>query len=262
MQKKLTVKEILACKGNKKLSEVYTHNAREAEACELAGIQMIISSERNDTKSIRHAAQNTFLTIGLSYGRYLSEYDILKRAFALYESGADAIYCPQSNKFVKALADEGIPVVGHTGFIPYKSTFFGGFKAVGKTASEAKEIYNQTLKLQEAGAFAAEIEIVPVKIGEFISQNVDIFMIGMGSGQGCDAQYLFSEDILGYNDGHIPRHAKVYTSLSEDYENIRIKSVKAYKKFKDEVDNKLYPDISHDIKISEKEFKKFKNSDS
>ena len=52
MQKKLTVKEILACKGNKKLSEVYTHNAREAEACELAGIQMIISSENNDTKSI------------------------------------------------------------------------------------------------------------------------------------------------------------------------------------------------------------------
>ena len=73
MKKKLTVKEILACKGNKKLAEVYTHNAREAEACELAGIQMIISSERNDTKSIRHAAQNTFLTIGLSYGKYLSE---------------------------------------------------------------------------------------------------------------------------------------------------------------------------------------------
>ena len=262
MQKKLTVKEILACKGNKKLAEVYAHNAREAEACELAGIQMIISSENNDTKSIRNAARNTFLTVGLSYGKYLSEYDILKRAFALYELGADAIYCPQSNKFVKAIADEGIPVVGHTGFIPYKSTFFGGFKAAGKTSSEAREIYNQTLKLQEAGAFAAEIEIVPVKIGEFISQNVDIFMIGMGSGQGCDAQYLFSEDILGYNDGHIPRHAKVYTSLSEDYENIRIKSVKAYKKFKDEVDNKLYPDISHDIKISEKEFKKFKNSDS
>ena len=85
-------------------------------------------------------------------------------------------------------------------------------------------------------------------------------MIGMGSGQGCDAQYLFSEDILGYNDGHIPRHAKVYASLSEDYENIKIKSVGAYKKFKDEVDNKVYPDISHDIKISEKEFKKFTNS--
>tara|TARA_B100000029_G_C17417521_1_gene903044 strand:+ start:102 stop:890 length:789 start_codon:yes stop_codon:yes gene_type:complete len=260
MKKKLTVKDILACKGKEKLAEVYTHNAREAEACELAGIQMIISSENNDTRSIRHSAQNTFLTIGLSYGKYLTEYDILKRAFALYESGADAIYCPQSNKFIKAIADEGIPVVGHTGFIPYKSTFFGGFKAFGKTAFEAKKIYDQTLKLQEAGAFAAEIEIVPFKVGEYISENVSIFMIGMGSGQGCDAQYLFSEDILGYNEGHIPRHAKVYSSLSEDYEKIKIKSIKAYKKFKDEVDNRIYPDISHDIKISDIEFKKFTKS--
>ena len=190
MKRKLTVKEILECKGNRKLAEVYTHNAREAEACELAGIQMIISSENNDTKSIRHAAQNIFLTIGLSYGKYLSEYDILKRAFALYESGADAIYCPQSNRFVKAIADEGIPVVGHTGFIPYKSTFFGGFKAVGKTAPEAREIYNQTLKLQEAGAFAAEIEIVPFKIGEFISQNVDIFIRNMCVFEFCRSKML------------------------------------------------------------------------
>ena len=100
----------------------------------------------------------------------MSEFDILTRAFALYEAGGDAIYCPQSNRF-KAIAEEGIPVVGHTGFIPYKSTHFGGFKAVGKTAAEAREIYDQTLRLQEAGAFAAEIEIVPFKVGEFISKN-------------------------------------------------------------------------------------------
>ena len=257
MKKKLTVKEILACKGKEKLAEVYTHNAREAEACELAGIQMIISSENNDTKSIRSAAQDTFLTIGLSYGKYFSEYDILKRAFTLYESGADAIYCPQSDKFIKAIADEGVPVIGHTGFIPYKSTFFGGFKAFGKTSFEAKKIYDQTLKLQEAGAFAAEIEIVPFKVGEYISKNVNIFMIGMGSGQGCDAQYLFSEDILGYNEGHIPRHAKVYTSLSEDYARIKAKSVEAYNKFRSEVDDGIYPGKNHDIKINQQEFEKF-----
>ncbi len=260
MKRKLTVKEILECKGNRKLAEVYTHNAREAEACELAGIQMIISSENNDTKSIRKAAKSTFFTIGLSYGKYLSEYDILKRAFVLYESGADAIYCPQSNKFIKAIADEGIPVVGHTGFIPYKSTHFGGFKACGKTADEAKKIYDQTLELQEAGAFAAEIEIVPFQVGEYISKNLNIFMIGMGSGQGCDAQYLFSEDILGYNEGHIPRHAKVYTSLSEDYERMRVKSIEAFSKFRSEVEDKIYPEESHDIKISEKEFEKFAKS--
>jgi len=257
MAKKLTVKEILQFKGNKKLTEVYTHNPLEAESCELAEVEMIVSSENNDIKGIRKAAKNTFFTVGLQYGKYLSELDILNRCFYLYENGADAIYCPQSYKYIKAIADEGIPVVGHTGFIPYKSTFYGGFKAYGKNANEAKKIYEQTLKLEEAGAFAAEIEIVPFKVAEYISNKVKIFMIGMGSGLGCDAQYLFSEDILGYNKGHIPRHAKVYTDLSEDYEKIKLKSVQAFKKFKEEVISKQYPENKHDINISDKEFDKF-----
>ena len=50
----------------------------------------------------------------------------------------------------------------------------------------------------------------------------------MGSGTICDAQYLFSEDILGYNKGHIPRHAKVYTNLSEEYNKHKLKAVEAY----------------------------------
>ncbi len=259
-KKKLTVKEILKCKGIKKLTEVYTHNPLEAESCELAEIEMIVSSENNDIEGIRSAAKNTFLTVGLQYGKYLNEFEILKRCFYLYEKGADAIYCPQSNKLIKAISDEGIPVVGHTGFIPYKSTFYGGFKAYGKTALEAKKIYSQTLKLQEAGVFAIEIEIVPFKVAEYISKNVDVFMIGMGSGLGCDAQYLFAEDILGYNNGHIPRHAKVYSNLSKDYEKIKVKATKAFKDFKKDVVLKKYPEKKHDIKIPNSEYEEFINN--
>ena len=179
MKNKLTVKEILKFKGKRKLTEVYTHNPLEAEACELAGIDMIISSEKNDIDGIRNSAKNTFLTIGLSYGKYLSEFEILKRSFYLYEKGADAIYCPQSTRFIKSISDEGIPVIGHTGFIPYKSSFYGGFKAFGKTSIEAKKIFDESLKLQDAGVFAIEIEIVPSKIAEYISQNLRVLMIGM-----------------------------------------------------------------------------------
>ncbi len=257
MKNKLTVKEILESKGKKKLAEVYTHNALEAEACELAGIEMIISSENNDFRSIRSAAPNTFFTVGLSYGRHLSEYEILKRSFSLYESGADAIYCPQSAKYVKIIADEGIPVVGHTGFIPYKATFFGGFKAYGKNSTEACKILKQTKNLESAGAFAVEMEIVPVKVAEYISKNVNIFVIGMGSGQGCDAQYLFSDDILGYNKGHVPRHAKIYTNLTDDFEKIKSKSKEAYLRFKDEITSGVYPEKKHDIEINDEEFQEF-----
>ena len=257
MSNKLTVKEILQSKGRQKLTEVYTQNPLEAESCQLAGIEMIVSSERNDIEGIRSSAKNTFLTVGLQYGKYLNELEILKRCFYLYENGADAIYCPQSYKLIKAIADEGIPVVGHTGFIPYKSTFYGGFRAYGKNAIEAKKIYEQTLRLQDAGAFAVEIEIVPFRIGEYISKNVEVFMIGMGSGQGCDAQYLFSEDILGYNQGHIPRHAKVYSNLSEDFEKIKLKSIDAFKSFKRDVTSKQYPEKKHDIEIPDEEYKEF-----
>ena len=255
--KKLTVKEILKCKGIKKLSEVYTHNAIEAEACELAGIDMIVSSELNDIEKIRAAAKNTFLTVGLPYGTYLNENDILNRSFKLLKMGADAIYCPQGIKLIKAITGEGIPVVGHSGFIPYKSTFYGGFKAYGKTALEAKKIYDQCMMLQDAGVFAIEIEIVPFKVAEYITKNIDVFMIGMGSGLGCDAQYLFAEDILGYNSGHVPRHAKTYSNIGEDYKKIKNKSKEAFKIFKTEVDTKKYPSEEHDINISDNEFNIF-----
>ena len=82
-------------------------------------------------------------------------------------------------------------------------------------------------------------------------------MIGMGSGQGCDAQYLFSEDILGYNKGHIPRHAKVYSDLAKDFEKIKLKSTEAFKNFKDDVSSNNYPEKKHDINILEEEYEKF-----
>lgn len=258
--KKLTVKEILECKGVRKLSEVYTHNSLEAEACELAGIDMIISSELNDIQGIRNAAKNTFLTVGLPYGAYIKEYDILKRSFELLKLGADAIYCPQGLNLIKIISDEGIPVVGHSGFIPYKSTLYGGFKAYGKTTLEANKIFDQCLMLRDAGVFGIEIEIVPSKVATYISQSIDVLIIGMGSGIGCDAQYLFAEDILGYNKGHIPRHAKVYSNISEDYQKIKLKSIEAFKMFKKDIDTQNYPSEKHEIKISDDEYLGFINT--
>ena len=238
MKKKLSVKEILDSKGKKKLTQVYVHNPLEASACEQSGIDMIVSSENNNFRFLRESAVNTFFTVGLQYGRYLKEYEVIKKSFQLLEMGADAIYCPQSSRFIKAIADEGIPVVGHTGFIPYKLTHFGGFKAYGKNLNEAKKILKEIHMLQDAGAFATEIEIVPEEIVEIITKETDIFLIGMGSGTICDAQYLFSEDILGYNNNHIPRHAKIYGNLKKNYAEIKMKSIQAYKHFIKDVKSK------------------------
>lgn len=257
---KLTVKDLFALKGKRQLTEIYVRNAKEAAACEAAGIDMIITSERSDTAAIRAAASNTFLTIGQAYGDYASAPEAVKSAFRALRSGADAVYSGSSLAFVKAIADEGIPVVGHVGFVPYKSTWFGGFKAVGKTAEEALKVYELTVAYQEAGAIAVEMEIVPEKIAAEISKRVDLIVIGMGSGTGCDAQYLFSTDVLGDNEGHIPRHAKVYRDFKTEYERLHQESIAAFREFKADVDGGVYPADHHKIRVKEEELAKFLNA--
>lgn len=254
---KLTVKELFALKGKRQLTEVYVRNAKEAAACEAAAIDMIITSEYSDTEAIRAAAPNTFFTIGQAYGNYASAPEAVAGAFRALKKGADAVYCGSSLAFVKAIADEGIPVVGHVGFVPYKSTWFGGFKAVGKTAVDALKVYETTMAYQEAGAIAVEMEIVPHKVAAEISKRVDLLVIGMGSGNGCDAQYLFATDILGDNEGHVPRHAKVYRDFKTDYARLHQESIAAFGEFREDVVTGAYPAEEHTIAIKDEEYEKF-----
>ena len=93
--------------------------------------------------------------------------------------------------------------MGHVGLVPPKRTWTGGFVAVGKTASEAMWIYDQCLKIEDAGGVAIEMECVPYKIAEAISKKVKPTVMSMGSGPGCDVEYVFGCDILGSTKGHI-----------------------------------------------------------
>ena len=258
---KLTVKDLLALKGKRQLTEIYARTVKEASACDAAGIDMIITSERNfehdGDMRFRTAAPNTFLTIGLGYGDYTSTSDVLRGGFRALRNGADAVYCGSSLAFVEALANEGIPVIGHVGFIPYKSTWFGGFKAVGKNADDALKVYQRTMEYQNAGAIGVEIEIVPHKVAAEISKRVNILLIGMGSGTGCDAQYLFSTDVLGDNEGHVPRHAKVYRNFKAEYERLQQESIAAFREFKDDVDSGVYPAANQLVEIKDEEYEKF-----
>jgi 3-methyl-2-oxobutanoate hydroxymethyltransferase len=254
---KLTVKDLFALKGKRQLTEVYVRNAKEAAACAAAGIDMIITSERNDTAAIRAAAPATFFTIGQVYGEYTSAAEAVGSGFRALRNGADAVYCGSSLAFVRAMAAEGIPVVGHVGFVPYKSTWFGGFKAVGKTADEALKVYEATLAYQEAGAIAVEMEIVPHLVAAEISRRVAIIVIGMGSGTGCDGQYLFSTDILGDNEGHVPRHAKVYRDFKREYERLHQESIAAFGEFQQDVQSGAYPAPNQLVQIKDEEYARF-----
>ena len=155
------------------------------------------------------------------------------------------------------MAREKLPVVGHVGLVPYRNSWYGGMRAVGKTAPEALDIYREVLAYQDAGAIAVEMEVVPEKIAAEISRRVDIIVISLGSGSGCDAQYLFACDILNLTEGRIPRHAKTYTDLQPELAKIQAQREDAFRAFHEEVTSSRFPEAKHNIKIEDREFEAF-----
>ena len=155
------------------------------------------------------------------------------------------------------LAKEFIPVVGHVGLVPSRATWTGGFKAVGKTAEEALQLFKQIKSYEDAGAIAVELEVVPVEVATELSKRTSLLVWSMGAGAGCDAQYLFSNDILGYTEGHIPRHSKVYRNFKAEYDRLQLERISAFKEFVDDVDNGTFPETSHLVHMDNDELDRF-----
>ena len=111
----------------------------------------------------------------------------------------------------------------------------GGFRAVGKSADEAFALLDEVRAAEAAGAFAVEIEVVPEEVAAEIAGRVGILLWGMGAGAGCDAQYLFANDLLGYTAGHVPRHSKVYRDFAAEYARLQGERIAAFAEFRAEV---------------------------
>ena len=170
--------------------------------------------------------------------------------------GGDCFYCSASFDIQKVLCDNHVPVVAHVGFVPALVTWTG-WRAVGKTAAEALAVWKQVKRLEAVGAFGAELEVVPDRVGEMISKNTSMLMLGMGAGPHADAQYLFAEDVLGHTLGHKPRHAKTYRNFAAEYERLQDERVAAFEEFIADVRSGAYPGPAHIVPISDEEFEAF-----
>lgn len=137
------------------------------------------------------------------------------------------------------------PVIGHVGLIPSRATWTGGLKAVGKTADTAIQVFEAVKQLEAAGAIGAEIEVVPVEVAKAISERTSLIMLPMGAGTGCDAQYLFAEDILGTNRGHMPRYSKVYRNFATEHDRLQQERIAAFSEYVADVNSGAYPQDRH-----------------
>ena len=259
---RLTVKELLASRSTRRLTQVYVRDAAEAQACDEAGVEMLVatqwpSHDPGKLAAIREAAPNTFITFGLPLYDVAGPVEIMRSAQQLMLAGADALYCPFGFDTVEMLANELIPVVGHVGLIPYRSTWFGGMRAVGKTADEARGLLDRCHRYAEAGAIGVEIEVVPHEVVAAIAERTELLLIGMGAGTAAHVQYLFSTDVLGDNRGHVPRHAKVYRDFTAEYARLQGERVAAFRELRDDVVSGAYPEPGHQVAMPPSELAAF-----
>ena len=252
-----TVADLQAMKGKRQISMLCVETLDEARAANAAGIETLSIDENLWTPEMREAAGNCFVQAGLLYGERCTYEDYVRAGHQAMQLGGDAVYTSASTEIVRRLAAEGIPVVGHVGLIPAKCTWTGGFVAVGKTADSAMKVYEHTKELEEAGAFAAELEVVPDRVAAEISKRTSLLMLSMGAGPGGDAQYLFAEDVLGYTRGHRPRHAKVYRDFQAEYDRLQKERIAAFKEYAAEVDSGAFPQAEHLVPIADDEFEAF-----
>ena len=197
------------------------------------------------------AVPDTHFQYGLPWGKHADATEALRDAMGAMMAGAQSVYCGYSPRIVEALAREGVPVICHVGLVPPKATWTGGFKAVGKTIEQAKLVWQQVQEFEAAGAFAVEMEVLAAPLATAITKRTCMLTISLGSGNGCDAQYLFSADLLGENRGHIPRHAKVYRNFAAMRDKMQADRIAAYREYIADVRDGSFPNDAQSITMSD-----------
>jgi 3-methyl-2-oxobutanoate hydroxymethyltransferase len=256
--KKYSVYDLRQLKGKRCLTHVHVKSPEEAAAAEAAGIDLMSCSFDSPASQARlpllvAAAPNSFLSGATPHGPASPE-EAIRVGFRALELGASSVYCSASPRIIEAMAREGIPVVGHLGMVPRHATWTN-VRAIGKTPAEAKRLYDQMKAIENAGAYAAEIELVPHQFASYLCNKTSMLLMSLGSGSGCDSQFLFSDDILGDYDERIPRHAKAYRNFLKEYKRLQAERVSAFKEYAEDVTNGRFPSAGNLISIDDAAFK-------
>lgn len=251
-----TVAGLRAAKGQAgAFAQVTAETAGEAEAAEAAEIEMVVCRARN-VAEVRRGSKRVFVTAALGFADAVTTDDIMRTAFKALTDGADAVITARRLDVVALLASEDIPVMGHLGFVPRKSTWVGKVRAVGKTADEAFELYHRFRRLEEAGAFAVEAELVPAPLMVEIARRTGLVTVSLGSGPGAEVLFLFTSDICGETD-QAPRHARRYGDLARLYRQVEEERKAALMAFRQDIRSKRFPDQSETAHLPDAVLQKF-----
>ncbi len=168
------------------------------------------------TKAVVRGTRRALIVADLPFLSYSTTEDAIANAGRfMREAGTQAVKLEggvRSARTIEALVRAGIPVMGHIGLTPQAINTIGKVRVQGKSREQARQLLSDALAVQEAGAFAVVLELVPGQLAAAITERLRIPTIGIGAGAGCSGQIQVITDTLGLGDW-TPRHARTYADL-------------------------------------------------
>ena len=273
---RLTLSDVMEmARTRQRIAMVTAYDASSARLAEAAGIDIVLVGDSAAmtvlghestipvtmdemlmlTHAVTRVVRRALVVADMPFGSYQpGEDEALRQAIRLVkEAGADAVKLEGAGRTltrIGAILDAGIPVMGHVGLTPQSAALAGGYKARGRTAAEARRIFDEARALERAGCFAVVLEAIPAPVAMHISDALTIPTIGIGAGPSCDGQVLVWHDLLGLTPGHLPRFVKPYADLKTTI-------VSALRAYVADVRSAAFPAAAHTYGIPDAELERF-----
>jgi 3-methyl-2-oxobutanoate hydroxymethyltransferase len=205
------------------------------------------------TQAVRRGAPMAWLIGDMPYMSYQSSVEsaILNAGRFMAEAGCDAIKLEGGAEMadrVEGITAAGIPAMGHLGLTPQSVSSLGGFRLQGKGALQAKKLLDDAKALEEAGAFAVLLELVPDRVCELIPERAEgCIIISLGAGPDAHGQLLIYHDMFGLYPKFKPRMAKVFGQADQVI-------LDGLNQYVEEVENKVFPAKEHYFGIKDEEY--------
>ncbi|MCR5350692.1 MAG: 3-methyl-2-oxobutanoate hydroxymethyltransferase [Acholeplasmatales bacterium] len=266
----VTVNTFKENKGKKKMTMLTAYDYLTAKNIDEAGIDSILVGDSlgmvmlgypntlsvtmedmiHHGKAVVRGAKNCMVVVDMPFMSYqASKEEAIRNAGRLIkETGCQAVKIEGTYfDYIKAITDAGIPVVGHLGLTPQSVNSMGGYHVQGKSSEAAKKLISDCIKLEEAGCFAITLECVPRRIASYITKKLNISTIGIGASNECDCQVLVWQDMTNYGNTKPAKFVKQFANLYEEEQ-------KAFKEYKEEVENQTFPSKDHTYIMSDEDY--------
>ena len=267
--KRLNIRDIQKMKDNGDLIVMLTaYDATSARLAEVAEIPMLLVGDTlgmvvqghestipvtmdhmiYHCEIVTRVTSKPFIVGDMPFMTYSStEQALLNAGRLMQESGVSCVKLEGGQLMaptIHRIVASGIPVMAHIGLTPQSVNQFGGFRVQGKQLESARQLLRDAEAVQDAGAFAVVLELVPGLLAQYITEKLHIPTIGIGAGIGCDGQVQVFHDILGLFDDFVPRHTKQFSQIGEQIKQ-------AIEQYRDQVHDRQFPTTENSFAMSE-----------